>query len=162
VPPADFAARFPTNWSDIEHSADAPATRSRLRFLPSFRSLAAAAVLLLCIGLGVRSGWRSRPAPGPQRVAHIDSEALTSALAEATSATWDLARTTSVPAARVGLEVFDAVALSESPAPLSIPAEVGSTSNVLEDVGRRVNDEVGPLTGTARHAFGFLIGAGGG
>jgi hypothetical protein len=165
VPPADFVARFPTNWADLDCPADPPVERPIARWLPALSSLAAAAVLLLLVGVGIRWGWPRRPAPPAAPAARpIDSQALTTALAEATSATWDLARQASGPAARVSLEVLDATSLVQSNPPLSIPGDVGPgpASEVLQDVGRRVNDEVGPLSNTARHAFGFMIGESGG
>src|SRR5262249_15796690 len=124
---------------------------------------------LVCVGLGIRSRWPRRPAPAPRAnpaaplAPSIDSEALTSALAEATSATWDLARSASGPAARVGLQVLDAPPVAQATPP-SIPADdrPGPASQVLEGVGDRVNDEVGPLSVAARHAFGFIIGESGG
>jgi hypothetical protein len=168
VPPADFANRFPADWASLDLAADPPKGRSLARYLPAFSSLAAAAVLIVCLSLGIRLGWPRRPAPPANQAAAsarpIDSEALSSALAEATSATWDLAQMTSGPAARVGLQVIDATSLAQSNTPLSIPgeAEPVPASEVLEGVGRRVNDEVGPLSVTARHAFGFIIGESGG
>jgi hypothetical protein len=169
-PPADFALRFPADWAASERGE--PVTNGRplplTRRLAAFRTLAAAAVLLVAVGLGIRAGWPRRPArptriPSPS-ARPIDSGALSTAFAEARSATWELARTTSGPAARVGLEVLDATTLADSPPPLAIPGTVGPVpaSEVLQDVGRRVNDEVAPLSVTARHAFGFLIGQGGG
>jgi hypothetical protein len=170
MPPADFAARFPANWAALDRAAVAPASRFRSQGLPALSSLAAAAVVLLLVEVGIRTGWPRRPAAprGPANAAPatrpIDPEALAIALSEATSATWELARLTSGPAARVGLQVLDAPALASSPPPLAIPGDVkpGPASEVLQDVGQRVNDEVGPLSVTARHAFGFLIGESGG
>ena len=113
--------------------------------------------------------------------------ALDRALAEATSATWDLARSASEPATRIGREVLDAtaqtdrnavvpsVSLSTSvsadpdggPASLSVSvpsldflgsdAAAGS-STVLQQVGDHLSAGVQPLSSTARHAFGFLLG----
>jgi hypothetical protein len=64
----------------------------------------------------------------------------------------------------VGLEVLDTpelaattAALALAPAP-TVENEPPSTSQVIQDVGDRVNEGVNPLSGTARHAFGFLLG----
>jgi hypothetical protein len=169
VPPADFVARFPTDWAGPDRAAPAPARSVFALSLPAFSGLAAAAVLLLGVGLAIRSGGPRKPAPPTRPAAPsarpIDTEALASALAEATSATWDLARSASGPAARVGLQVLDAPALAQSTPPLAMPVAIAPeppATEVLEGVGQRVNDEVGPLSVTARHAFGFLIGASGG
>jgi hypothetical protein len=170
VPPADFANRFPANWADLDVAPDPAVWGAIARHLPALSSLAAAAVLLLLIGAGIRYGGPRRPAPQSHEPAPaarpIDSEALSSALAEASSATWELALHASGPAARVGLEVLDAPALAQSKRPLATPVDGGpdadAAAEVLQDVGARVNDEVGPLSSTARHAFGFLIGDSGG
>jgi hypothetical protein len=108
---------------------------------------------------------------------------LDRALAEATSATWDLARSASEPAARISRDVLDATTRSEDVAsertsdrPLATgePSDVGAAgltvpvpsldqlapdaSAVLQQVGNHLSAGVRPLSDTARHAFGFLIG----
>ena len=113
--------------------------------------------------------------------------ALDRALAEATSATWDLARSASEPAARIGREVLDAtaqtgrhavvrsVSVSRSDSAdldrglgslsVSVPSldSLGSdaaagSSTILQQVGHHLSAGVQPLSSTARHAFGFLLG----
>jgi hypothetical protein len=181
--PADFADRF---LAGIESAAGD--RKPDLRF-PRFgwaswrapvlmpmparaiAALAMAALLLLTVWVGVRSGWNTGPAGGrggapPLATRQIDSAALSAALAEATAATWELARASSAPAARVGREVLDASDLAATTTALSGPVsllaedESGSVSasEVLQGMGERVNDGVSPLSGTARHAFGFLFG----
>jgi hypothetical protein len=113
------------------------------------------------------------------------------ALAEATSATWDLALTASGPATRISREVLDATTQAEEPpvrgrsdrqgageggsAVDRSPSVVGlavpippwlpddadpaaSASAVLQQVGDHLATGVRPLSKTARHAFGFLLG----
>jgi hypothetical protein len=162
--PADFAERFLDHWEHAGSAVEEAAPPWIVKFRPAQVTLAAAAAasLLLAVLLGVRSGWRawpSRPGGAPPAVARaIDPGAFSDALAAATSATWDLARATSAPAARVGLDVLDATELSETTASLSLSVEPGSASEVFQDVGERVNEGVRPLSGTARNAFGFLLG----
>ncbi len=106
-----------------------------------------------------------------------DSRILTEALAEATEATLDLARTTSEPAARLGRQMLesatgnvnstvapDANAESTSSSQTgsdslaavlpTVPRVPGST--LLQQVGDGLSATVRPLSSTAHHAFGFL------
>lgn len=110
--------------------------------------------------------------------------ALDRALAEATSATWDLARSASEPAARISREVLDVtVRNGDEPADgparsatteparrdgglaalsVSVPslgADAAGASDVLRQVGDQVSAGVEPLSSSARHAFGFLLGS---
>jgi hypothetical protein len=87
-----------------------------------------------------------------------DPGPLTDALADATSATWDLAREASAPAARLGRDVLGAAALPGSPTAPETPDPSASAAVVLRQVGDRVNEGVRPLSGSARHAFSFLLG----
>ncbi len=100
------------------------------------------------------------------------------AVAEATSATWDLARSASEPAARISRDVLDAgastdegpaqrpVAPEEGIAGLSLPIPAlgpfgpdrAAASAVFQQVGDRLSAGVEPISDTARHAFGFLLG----
>jgi hypothetical protein len=123
---------------------------------------------------------------GPPRAAG-DPPALDRALAEATSATWDLARSASEPAARIGREVLDATTQNGDPAvvptvrssaltsadpdeglaalSLAVPSldplrsDAAEASAVLQQVGDHLSAGVQPLSSTARHAFGFLFGS---
>jgi hypothetical protein len=103
---------------------------------------------------------------------------LTLALADATAATLDLARTASAPATRVGIQILGAAAPSEPPPAANAPRPgrqlVDETSrtflpsvlrmvtpersrgDLLQDVGDGLVDGVRPLTSLAREAFGFL------
>jgi len=107
-----------------------------------------------------------------------DSRVLSAALADAIAATWDLARTTSEPAARLGRQVLEnptqvdntsgAGSSDAGPADSSYPG-LDSLAGVLPDVplappgsallqqvGDGLSESVRPLSSTARQAFGFL------
>jgi hypothetical protein len=60
----------------------------------------------------------------------------------------------------VSLEVLGAAAGSETSGSLTVPVDVavGPAAEVLGAVGERVNEKVRPLSGSARHAFSFLLG----
>ena len=103
---------------------------------------------------------------------------LNEALAGATAATWDLARSASEPAARISRQVIDIATSPEvSPVPtasnadaktsavtVSLPSlgslapDSGAAAAMLQQVGDRLATGVRPLSSTARHAFGFLLG----
>lgn len=154
VPPVDFLPRF------LESQGFPPAPAPRiLRFRRAISSVAAAAALFLVVLIG----GRSRPAAPARHDAvavapAIDPQSLTAALADAGSATLDLARETSGPAARFGREVFDSASLVDATDPLPFEVPVAPADEVLQSVGDRVNAGVRPLSGAARHAFGFLLG----
>jgi hypothetical protein len=108
----------------------------------------------------------------------VDARALDSALADATSATWDLARSASEPAARLSRHVLDVAtgperdparpAAGAEPiaiaATVSVPsldalaADTAAAGAMLQQVGDRLATGVRPLSDSARHAFGFLLG----
>ncbi len=116
------------------------------------------------------------PGPSPAR---NPSLSINRALADATSATWDLARSASEPAARLGREVLDAgeddrgsrpgsaaVTISDHPAEglvsLSVPVPsleplAPDAAAVIQQVGDQLSAGVRPLSSTARQAFGFLL-----
>jgi len=107
-----------------------------------------------------------------------DSRVLSEALADATAATWDLARTTSEPAARLGRQMIESATQAENPAGAGAAAAdpAGSSypglesltgvlpvvpqappgSALLQQVGDGLSASVRPLSSTARQAFGFL------
>ncbi|MCA1686628.1 MAG: hypothetical protein LC745_11780 [Planctomycetia bacterium] len=101
------------------------------------------------------------PAPAPPSgfADRVDPKGLSDALADAGSATWDLAREASGPAARVGRQVIEAAELPGTSPAVALPGVVRPASDVWREVGDRVNAGVRPLEGSARHAFGFLVGA---
>jgi hypothetical protein len=143
--------------------APAPARIFRLATRRRLAAVAAAAAVTLAVGLGF---WLSRSRTVLETVVRtpvpvvpaVDSDDLGAALADATSATLSLAKEASAPAARVGREVL-AVAELPAPAPmLGLPDEVVPVTSVWERVEERVSAGVQPLSGTARSAFGFLLG----
>jgi hypothetical protein len=94
------------------------------------------------------------------------------ALAGATAATWDLARSASEPAARISRQVLGAATEPQVNRSLARPGDddlvllpsldslaPGSNAAVamLQQVGDRLSTRVSPLSNTARHAFGFLL-----
>ncbi len=152
-PSAGFADRV--LWSlQAERKAEA-----RRRTWRRWGTLAAAAVLVVSSGLGIWIG-RSGPEPQPPEVAvhqpAPEPVRLTDALAEATSATMELALESSAPAARLGREVLDSTARVQPPsAEFTNPVEA---SEALEGAGRRLTSGVSPLSQQAQRAFGFLLG----
>ncbi len=124
-------------------------------------AIAMAASLLVAVLLANRSdrGGRAEPGPAPPpSVASVAPLPLTDALAEATSAGWDLARHASAPAARIGRQVFDSASVRLPSTTFASPVRVRPVSGVLQSVEERVNAGVRPLSGSARRAFGFLLG----
>jgi hypothetical protein len=109
---------------------------------------------------------------------NVDARALNMALSEATAATWDLARSASEPAARLSRQVLDAATGPERstilpvsftgsgsvdttvsvPSLDSLAPDTAAAGAMLQQVGDRFTDGVRPLSDTARHAFGFLLG----
>ena len=104
----------------------------------------------LAAHLASRYGMRLRRAVHARLI-----DASLPALADATSATIDLARETSAPVGRVVL-ASTRITASEPSLPLRVPSVV-PTADVLRSVGNRVGAGVKPLSGSARGAFGFLI-----
>jgi len=112
----------------------------------------------------------------PSGVRLADSRVLNDALAEATSATWDLALSASEPAARISRQMLDAAIEPDSrprdlgnrgreaevsvtmPTLTSLAPDPSAAGTMLQEVGDRLASGVGPLSSTARHAFGFLLG----
>jgi hypothetical protein len=114
----------------------------------------------VAVGWGLTSrGPRREAEPTVALVRAIDPNDLTDALGDASTATWDLAREASAPAARVGRQVFDSSEMAATAPVLSLPEGVGQAVGVWREVGDRVNAGVRPLEGSARHAFGFLLDA---
>ncbi len=100
---------------------------------------------------------------------------MTEALADATEATWDLARTTSAPAARLGHQVLMAATSAQDStgtgstgaggprlgldalAPiLRVVPDSTPASELIQRVGDGLSASVRPLSSSARQAFGFL------
>lgn len=123
-------------------------------------SLAAAAALLLACGFWA-SGLGHRHSAAPNLVARPPARPLAESLADATAATLDLARVTSEPAARLGLQVFQS---ADFPEPswrlLSVrtPSAAVMPPSDDPDDGDAPQAEIAPLTGSTRNAFQFLLG----
>jgi hypothetical protein len=149
APPAGFVERV---LAAHEHEGRRPRTLP----IPRGARWAAAAVLLLGMGLAIRVATHraGQPANAPLAAKVPVPRPLSAALADAASATIDLARTTSEPAARVGRRVL----ATSLPAELAAPAPLVPVADALPTLGDDVQRGVQPLSGTARRAFGFLIG----
>jgi hypothetical protein len=208
VPPADLVDRIlSTTVEPTIGSREAGTRRARrawLKHRPNIAiasGLAASLLVAVLMGLSLHRSRRGRAdrLDTPTQTAQSDmhsvagsdrapdqSTALNRALAEATSATWDLARSASEPAARISRDVLDATTQGDprpdealrgaSPmAPagtteglailsVSVPSldplapDALAASAVLQQVGDRLSTGVQPLSSTARHAFGFLLG----
>jgi hypothetical protein len=130
--------------------------------------LATAAALLVVVRLGGTS--RREPIapsetivapPAPVRPV-ATSRPLDSALAEARTATIELALEVSAPATRIGREVLGdgewRGGLAPAPARPVDDGQAPPPSEVIQSVGERLNASVRPISGSARHAFGFLLG----
>jgi hypothetical protein len=115
-------------------------------------ALVVASVLTLRITLNGRRAPETPQAPAPS------PRPLADALADATSATWSLAQAASGPAARLGRQVIADASVPEPPSSLPLTDPIGPASDVLQKVSGRVNAGIRPLSGSARHAFGFLLG----
>jgi hypothetical protein len=106
--------------------------------------------------------------------ATVDAPALSRALAEAKAVTWDLALAASEPATRIGRQVWGAVTDPghRDAAPSSVKGsetvavssrdalapDVAAAGEILRQIGDRVATGARPLSVSARHAFGFLLG----
>src|ERR1017187_1927897 len=144
---------------------------------------AVAASILAVITVGVITKMTIDPSRGRHRVASAPPETkqsgvsdssehprLNEALASATEATWDLARSASEPAARLSRQFLDAATESETEqtpaasAAVSVPSlnafapDSAAAVATIQQVGDRLASGFGSLSSTARHAFGFLLG----
>jgi hypothetical protein len=187
APPADLVDRI------IDRTLlSPPPLQSARRVTPHAAwAVAAAAGLVLAIG-SVRWAIERRPvgeaapghakAPGDgagvQTARARDVQLLSHALADATEATWDLARSTSGPAARLGRQVLEVATRPGAPPGESLTTddrdiEPGSVLAGIPSVLRDLPDSppgagwlrdmedglaasVRPLSTTAWEAFGFL------
>lgn len=122
-------------------------------------TLAAAAALVVSSGLGtwiVRFGGSHRPSSETRAPVAPEPVRLSEALAEATSATIELALESSAPAARLGREVLDSTVRVQPPS-ADLTSPVGAP-DALDEAGRRLTSGVSPLSDQAQRAFGFLLG----
>lgn len=100
---------------------------------------------------------KSKPAPialAPTAIAPMGADSI----AEATSATLELARLASAPAARLGGEWFRTSAVERDSNRVVERVSLGrSASKVWRKLGDGVQAGVEPLSSPARRAFGFLL-----
>jgi len=129
-------------------------------------ALATAAALLALAWSGT-PGLVPAPPPLPGPIARPSPPVaaprpLGPALAEARSASIELAREASAPATRIGREVLggldEAADLDLDSGPAVADPPGPEPSEMFHAVGERVNAGVRPISGSARHAFGFLLG----
>lgn len=158
APPAGFAERCleSVNREPIRPSIGW-GVRLRRVAVP-LAAAAAACVIVAAIAVLRPSGPEQKPVA--QKAPTSEPENLSDALAHATSATWELALEASAPAARIGRDVLDSAVERPSGEQTALvpPAAANAASDVLQSVGQRVNEGVRPLSGSAKHAFGFLLG----
>ncbi len=178
----------PSAWPIYETVRRKPLGRLARTTLAALAATAAAlAIALPLLNRTMNRAPRNGP-PDVLHITHVDpghdsetigdARALNTALSEATAATWDLARSASEPAARISRQVLDAATGPErSPAQPALVAGAGSVvaavsvpsldslapdtaaaGAMLQQVGDRLTNGVRPLSDTARHAFGFLLG----
>lgn len=161
-----------------------PMSREGLRILAGLAATVLIGVMIA--GLLPRAGRMNHEESHPPVVDRtatppgVPSPSFNRALADATSATWDLARSASEPAARLGREVLDpgeddgaartaAAATTaraqhaEGLASLGVPVPsleplAADAPAVLQQVGDQISAGVRPISSTARQAFGFLLG----
>ena len=163
MPPAvsdGLADRVVLAWEgeSARPSRARPLVRSFLA-RPAWAALAAACVL----GVAIVPAWRwagrpvPTPSPDPSRVAvdPVAGRPLTLALAEATSATLELALAASEPAARLGRRAL--IAAPRFDVVTTHGLEPAPAGDVIQAVGERVGAGMRPLSNSARRAFGFLI-----
>jgi hypothetical protein len=155
----------PFGFVDRVLAASATAASPRVTILGTLGRwgipLSTAAAILVAVLVGLQGTADRQPIPGARlEVATVDADDLAAALAEVGSASLTLAREASAPAARVGTEVIEASGLIDGVAPvgLTVPGVSGSGATLWEGVGERVSASARPLAGTARSAFGFLVG----
>ncbi len=161
-----------------------PMNRDGLRIVAGLAAtvLVGVSVALLLPRLARNDRTESHPPVVERTVTppRMPSPSINRALADATSATWDLARSASEPAARLGREVLDAneddgaartaaaattarAQHAEGLASLNVPVPsleplAPDASAVLQQVGDQISAGVRPISSTARQAFGFLLG----
>jgi hypothetical protein len=182
APPADLADRML-----VAARAQSPSgPQGAHTWRPGRRSkrfLAAAASIVAIVAAGLMTRISIERARDRDRMAAItpgnsrgpssdrsDGPKLNEALASATEASWDLARSASEPAARLSRQFLDAATDAgplqphESSATMSVPSldafapDSAAAVATIQQVGDRLANGIRPLSSTARHAFGFLLG----
>jgi hypothetical protein len=197
APPAGLADRILTEIERPSPSAWAVYGEARSQLIPpAFVAFAAIAAVLIAVVLPLSYLSRDlqsrldrpktvlHPTPGPSghdevsETVAVDPRSLDTAVADATAATWDLARSASEPAARISRQVLNAATqadresglptsdtrLEPVTAGVSVPSlaalapDTAAAGAMLQQVGDHLATGVRPLSDTARHAFGFLLG----
>jgi hypothetical protein len=181
-PPVGMADRILAAAQSSLDGSHPTARKPRLA-VPNRWLIAAAASILVLITFGVISRMNIDPARDGGRLAKVapiraqgagrdrsESPKLNEALASATEATWDLARSASEPAARLSRQFLDAATEPDTErapgntAAVSVPSldsfapDSAAAAETIQQVGDRLASGVRPLSSTARHAFGFLLG----
>jgi hypothetical protein len=181
-PPVDLADRI-LEAARAQAASARGARHARRSSGPLIRFVAAAAAITAIITAGFmtrisidRARERdrlalARPAdPRSSASDRSDAPKLSEALASATEASWDLARSASEPAARLSRQLLDAATESGDPGPrgssgaLSVPSldafapDSEAAVATIQEVGDHLANGVRPLSSTARQAFGFLLG----
>jgi hypothetical protein len=167
-PPAAPSAESSAKLLAMMLAAPVPAPRRPARRLVRFAwvPLATAAALLIL----VRPGGTTRREPIATPTSPSPSIAtppapfrpIALALNDARTATIELALEASAPAARIGLEVLgdreSSHDLASNPARRVDGGLAPPPSELIQSVGERLNASVRPISGSARHAFSFLLG----
>lgn len=156
APPGPGArARFLRAAEDAGYARPKPAP-----LVPRRTWLVAASVAAAAAWLGFRHGGPAGPAPHPAPAHRVVPIQLAVAWSDARSATLDLARGVSAPAARIGLGVLDLDLAADRPGEPDADAdgpEPAAAPDLLQSIGDRLDRGARPLSGSARRAFGFLI-----
>ena len=116
-----------------------------------------AALVIVGLTLALHGTW-TRSEKTSESVDQANLRGLPDAFARATSATWELARETSAPAARLGRIVLDSSPFASAEGALPSRPELPVSGEGIQAVGERVGEGVKPLAGSARKAFDFLLG----
>jgi hypothetical protein len=182
APPADLADRI-LAAARAQAASGRQGLHRRLPARRLKRFLVAAASIMAIIAAGLvtrisidraRDGDRLASAkPGHSSSPssdRSDGPKLNEALASVTEASWDLARSASEPAARLSRQFLDAATDAgpekprEASGSVSVPSldafapDSAAAVATIQQVGDRLANGVRPLSSTARHAFGFLLG----
>jgi hypothetical protein len=163
-PPPAPSAESSAKLLAVMIAAPVPAPRGPARRLLRFAwvPLATAAALLILARPG-GTPRREPIAPSPSTAARPEPyRPIGSALDDARTATIELALEASAPATRIGLEVLGDRNAGGDPA--SGPARTiddghaPPPAELIQSVGERLTERVRPISGSARHAFSFLLG----
>ena len=170
IPTIDLADRVRSAWSAETVNSFPFRQRHPRAFVWVMTAAAASIAAIGWIDLHHRLGpAQNRPvgqgpalsiSPKVATAAAPPSRLLSDSIGNASRATLVLARSATEPAVRVGWQVLSSAELSETAPtlPVGLPEGNTSTPEALQAVGDDVARGVGPLSGSARKAFGFLLG----